>query len=1159
MTADDPDGSDSQRTGHERLAINRREYLGYTIAATGGLAGGPGLVASDAGEDDDSTPSTVTAPVDLRVEYAENPLGVDARQPRFSWKIPSQGRGLEQSAYRIVVTTGDPRDDEEVYWDSGKVATAMSTNIPYGGPALQAGERYNWRVRVWDGDGEASDWSEPALWEMGLFGDSGWNAEWIGYDTLTEDPQKGWSDYTVETDFVVENRTAGLVFRAQDPNNLYMWQINTVRGPHPLLRPHVREGGQWRALEPVSLEGVLGESPNAQHRAKIVLQGDEITTYIEGQQVDSRVDATHSTGTIGFRQDGPEHARFDNVLVTDSGGEVLFQEDFTGTEVEGFTGGSLSEGMLDVQGTGVILHESGESPAPLLRKEVTIGKTVEKASAHIAGLGSYKLYLNGEEVGNRELDPGRTDYEETVLYSTFDVTDELLNGANAIGVSLGRGRYGELLPNTFNWHDAPWWSDPELCFQLDVEFEDGTETSIVSDDSWSVADGPTRFDSLYGGESYDARKERTGWSTPDFDDSDWSSVTTGDGPAGDLTSQRVQPMRVTETIEPVGRTEPEPDVYVFDIGQMIAGWVELTVDGPQGAEVTLSLGEKVSPETGLVNNENTHIPGDMQVDRYVLDGDGTETWEPQFTYKGFRYVQVEGFPGTPELDDIVAKVVHTAVDEKVDSDFESSSGLLNQIHRNTQWAILNNTHSVPEDTPAREKNGYGADAQVMVEASIYNFSMARFYTKWLRDWSDAQRENGRLPTVAPNAGDWTYRQGGLTTPAWGSAYVLIPWWLYRYYGDTRVLEDHYEGMKQYVNRMDEIADEYILRTGLGDWNAPGGGVGEDANTGFTDGTWNAPAGSSPPPEGPAITSTAYFYRGAEILSKVARLLDRPEADEFERLRENIREEFNATFLVDEEDVYRTGEVDEYRQTSNVVPLAFGMVPGERVDAVVGNLVENVMEEREGHLGTGALGTKYLLQVLTEYGYPEAAYTVSTKTTYPSWGWWIEEVGATALFERWDRSLENFSRDHQYLGSIDEWFYQYVAGISEPAEPGFDHVEIAPVPAGELDWARATTETPHGEVISSWERTSTSGKSRAHPEFDLETTIPGTATGTIRIPTFGGEKVRVRESGKPIWNNGNRTRPDHPGVDLVERDGETIVVEVQSGTYQFHLEQIGAEN
>lgn len=768
-------------------------------------------------------------------------------------------------------------------------------------------------------------------------------------------------------------------------------------------------------------------------------------------------------------------------------------------------------------------HENEVPPNPLLRKEFSLEKEVAEAQLHISGLGYNEAYLNSERIGDNVIDPAMTDYEETVLFTTYDVTELLQEGENALGVALGRGRFGEPMENVWFWDDTPWWDDPQLLVQLNVTFADGSTTSIVSDDTWSATDGPTRYDSLFGGEEYDAREEQPGWTTTSFEDDDWDASVVVDAPQGELEPQRVQPVKTHETVTPVSRSNPEDDVYVFDMGVMIAGWTRLTVDGPEGTEIKITMGEKVGDDGRVQHSWSGMV---YQDDIYILDGDGTETWESSFTYKGFRYVEIEGFPGTPEADNLEGVFAYTDLESGSDSDFACSNDLLNQIHENTRRALLNNHHGVVQDTPIYEKNGWTGDAQATAATAMFNFDMARFYQKWLRDMRDAQLESGEVPVIVPTS-DWSYEGepgwGAVhgPTPAWDATYFILPWLMYQFNGDERLLRKHYEPMKRYMDWFEGYFDGYIPEMGLGDWVAPGEN------------------------EVP-IVATSYYHRELDLLAKTARVLGHDgEAAAFEEKKRAVADAFNDRFYDPDTESYGTEAVDTYVQTSNVLPLAFGMVPDDRIKGVVDSLVEDIEENHDGHLFTGLYGTKHILPVLSEHGHHDVAYGIATKTTYPSWGHWVEN-GMTALLENW--SLDARSRDHHFLGTVDEWFYSYLAGIRRPSEPAFEHVEIAPMPAGDLDSAEGRVDTVRGQIESQWELTDDG--------LELEVEVPWNTTATIQIPTLGSNKVRVRESGKTIWNNGSRTRPNHTGIETVERIDDAVVVEVGSGEYSFELEPIG---
>jgi alpha-L-rhamnosidase len=767
--------------------------------------------------------------------------------------------------------------------------------------------------------------------------------------------------------------------------------------------------------------------------------------------------------------------------------------------------------------------DSDPAPAPAFRTEFELAAAPARARLYVAGAGNYECELNSERVGDAVLDTGPTDYEERVLYATHDVTDHLGAGANAVGAVLGRERYALTTENTWGWHDPPWRADrPHLRLRIDVEYPDGTTETVASGSDWRVADSPTRFDSLYEGERYDARETLGAWTEPGCADGDWERASVVDGPDGDLTPQRVQPMRVVDAFEPEAVSEPVDGTYVFDFGVMTAGWTELAVaaDWPTGTEIRLTHGEK-RHEDGTVDVEQDLIDARIQTDTYVCAGEGgeDETWEPRFSYKGFRYVQVEGLPEShdPDASLLTAKEFHTTVEDGAGSEWESSNDLLNRIHANTRRALLNNHHSIPTDTPVYEKNGWTGDAQLTAETALYNFDMVRFYRKWLADFADAQRANGEVPPIVPTS-DWGYTDSRFEgfeepIPAWDAAYVLMPWWTYRYCGDRRLLETHYEGMTSLVDFHGEYAgageraDDHVLDIGLGDWVAPGRGEIR-----------------SLPPEGQGITGTAYYHAMADAVAAAAGALGR-EADReaYASLAADVGTALNREFLDEATGVYATGETDEYRQTSNVLPLAFGLVPDEHRGAVVDNLVENVVETHDGHLDTGILGTKYLLPVLTEHGHVDVAYTVATQRDYPSWGRWIED-GATALYEHWEPDAR--TRDHHMFGTVDEWFYKHLAGI-RPSAPGFAEATVEPYVPDTLDRVAATVDTVHGDLGVAWE---TAGDEA----LSLTVDIPPGIDAVIRVPRLG-EDLRP---------------PD--GVD-VERTGDRWGCLVGPGEWSFAVE------
>lgn len=736
-------------------------------------------------------------------------------------------------------------------------------------------------------------------------------------------------------------------------------------------------------------------------------------------------------------------------------------------------------------------------PAPLLRKIFTLDKPVRKATAYISGLGYYEFSLNGKKVGDHVLDPKFTRYDRRVLYVTYDVTAQLKKGPNAAGVMLGNGWYNYHVKNAWDFDTAPWRAKPKMMLQVEVEFADGTAQTLVSDESWKYATGPIQFDGMLSGEVYDARLEKDGWDAAGYDDSAWVAAKVVEAPKGKLCAQMVQPIRVTEVIKPVKVTQPKPGVYLFDMGQNMAGKARLTVSGPAGTDVKLQYAELLHKD-GTLNANNIKAfckSAEFQTERYILKGKGTETWESRFMYHGFQYVQVTNFPGEPKLENLQALVMHTDLDNA--GTFECSEELLNKIQHCTRWSYLNNFHGHPTDCPNREKNGWTGDAHLAAETGLYNFDSAAAYTQWMRDFKDEQRDGGELPGIVPTGG-WGYHWGN--GPAWDSAYVLIPWYMYQYRGDVRILAEHYENLKRYVDYLTRRAANGIVGIGLGDW---------------------CPARSGTPEK---VTSTGYYYVDAVIVSKIAGILGKKEDEEkYARLAVDIRKAFNRDFLNPQ-----TKQVANGTQTAMACALYQGLAEPADVDAVVSNLVAHV-EKQGNHLDCGILGTKYLLHALTDHGRADVAYTIAAQTTQPSWGHWVKQ-GATTLWEEWNGGG---THNHVMFGDVSAWFFETLAGIQpDPSAPGFKKIIIRPAMVGDLAWVKAGHTSGYGRIESAWKREGNT--------LTLEVTVPPNTTATVHIPAK--DAAGVTEGGGPASKAG--------GVKFLNMENTCAVFEIGSGKYVF---------
>ncbi|WP_205470849.1 family 78 glycoside hydrolase catalytic domain [Nocardioides sp. SYSU D00038] len=783
-------------------------------------------------------------------------------------------------------------------------------------------------------------------------------------------------------------------------------------------------------------------------------------------------------------------------LTYDDGHVVLVPTDASWRSTQEAPAGWQAPGFDDAAWSAAVVHApygSGDwgsnvvvverDAAPVLRREFDLDGDVASARLYVAGAGLVDARLNGAPVSDEVLSVSHTDYEERVHYATHDVTDALTDGPNALTFELGRGFYSMQTSNSWGWERAPWHQDdPAVRAVLRVVHTDGS-TEVIGTDAadWRVTDGATTYDSLYEGDFYDARREPVGADTPGYDDGEWDRPGVVTGPTGALRARTQPPVRVTETLAATGITEPAPGVFVATFPRQVAGWARIHVEGKVGDEVQLRYGERLL-DGGRVNSSTGFTGGDFQTDRYTLAGrPGGETWEPKFSYKGFRFVEITGWPGDgPELGDIEARVVHTDVAET--SSFSSSEPLFDQIHRGAVDTMLNNLHHIPTDTPTYEKNGWTGDAQLGAQMFLRNFDIHPLLTKWLDDVSDSRHADGRPALIAPDP-DWDWGVN-MQSPTWHAAYVLIPWWMYEETGDRRVIEEHFDGILDYLRLEHSTAVDHISSTGLGDYMSP-------------DQVGN-------PPEDMRVSATAYVYEMTRVAADMADLLDRPaDAAELREEAAEIRTAFNAAFYDADAGVYRDAQAG-YRQTHNVLAVAFGLVPDGDVQRVVDNLARDISEERDDHLWTGVLGTKYLLPLLTEHGHGDLAYRVATQTDYPSWGRWFESAeGSTSMWEAWD---DYRSRNHYFLGTIDDWFFEDLAGIT-PTAPGYRTISVAPQLVGDLTRAAGSVRTPLGEVSSSW--TLTGG------ELDLDVEVPPGATAVVSVPVAEGQVVDAPTEAEPL--------------------------------------------
>ncbi len=765
---------------------------------------------------------------------------------------------------------------------------------------------------------------------------------------------------------------------------------------------------------------------------------------------------------------------------------------------------------------------SKSQPAPLLRRSLKLEGAVKDARLYATSLGLYELYLNGQRLGNAVLTPGWTSFDHILQYQTFDVTSLLHDGENTLGALLGDGWYRGNIG--FDGHRNTYGDRLALLAQMHVTYTDGQTEVITTDDKWRASSSPIRTDDIYNGETYDARLEQPGWNSTGYDDNTWKAVRRLDHGKEMLKAQTGPLVRTHEQLKPVKIIHSPAGEIIFDMGQNMVGWVRLVVQGPAGTTVTLRHAEVLDQQGNLYT---TNLRNAKELVQYTLKGvaGGVETYEPRFTFMGFRYVAVEGFPGEPSLDSLTGIVVHS--DIPTTGTFECSNALINQLQHNIVWGQKGNFVDVPTDCPQRdERLGWTGDAQVFIRTACFNRDVAAFFTKWLHDLAAEQLPNGGIPMVIPDpmGRPSTGRRPGFSaggSSAWADAATICPWTIYLCYGDRRILEEQYASMTAWVSYMrKEAGDRYLWTTGFhfGDW-LDYHGMGEMNRAPVTD---------------REVIATAFFAYSTSLLQQTAHVLGKvEEAHEYAELLAKIKAAFTAEY------VSPNGRVGSNSQTSYVLALHFDLLP-ERLRTLAADRLAEEVRKFSFHLTTGFVGTPYLCHVLSRFGHADVAYELLNQETYPSWLYPVKK-GATTIWERWDgikpdgsfQDAGMNSFNHYAYGAIGDWMYRVVAGIDTALDgPGYRHVLIQPQPGGGLTHARASLQSSYGEITSAWQLTDT--------DFRLQMTIPPNTFATVRIAA--SSLKQVTESGQEVRKA--------PGVHSARLRGGAAVVEVGSGTYSF---------
>jgi alpha-L-rhamnosidase len=746
---------------------------------------------------------------------------------------------------------------------------------------------------------------------------------------------------------------------------------------------------------------------------------------------------------------------------------------------------------------------------PLLRKTLELKKQVKSAFIFISGLGHYELYSNGSKVGDDFLAPGWTDYDKTCLYNTYDLTHRLTPGKNSLGVIVGNGFYN-ITPERY-WKLSLAYGMPKIICQLHIEYEDGSRETISSGPEWRCAPSPITFTSIYGGEDYDARMEQPGWATPNFDDSAWKKVLTVAAPQGQLKAEEAYPLKVLEEIPVSKITRPASGAYLYDFGQNCSGVVRLTVQGRKGQTLRLIPAELLNRNA----QANQKASGAPYLWSYTLRGEQPEIWIPRFTYYGFRYVQVEGADpasalGTADRPQILdLKLLHTRNSAPVRGHFECSSELLNRIYHLIDWAIRSNFASVLTDCPHREKLGWLEQTYLMGEGIHFNYDLYHLYSKQVHDMMDAQQASGLVPDIAPEYVEFV--SGFRDSPEWGSASIILPMLLYRWYGDQGPLEEAYPVMKRYVDYLGTKADRHILSHGLGDWY--------DLGPRF-------PGEAQLTPK--ALTATAIYYYDVKLLEKSAGLLGlRADETRYQKLAEEIQQAFNKHFFNQETGIYSTGS-----QTAMAMPLCVGLVEERNREKVFNNLIRAINGKGKA-LTAGDIGFHFLVKALADGGAADLLYTMNSREDVPGYGFQLKK-NATALTESW-AALKEVSNNHLMLGHIMEWFFTGLAGINQAEDStAYEKIVIRPQMIEALQWTRSEFDCPYGKIRSSW-------KGAAGARI-LEVEIPVNAQAEVQIPFKDG--MALFESGRAIGTC--------PEIALKKPANGKWFLTIGSGKYRFEI-------
>lgn len=1067
----------------------------------------------------------------LRTCHLDNPIGLDEEVPEFGWRMEGTGRGLYQSAYRIVLARSEEQLAQEQYlWDSGKVLSSESVGIAYGGEKLTPKTRYYWQVKVWDGNDEICTSEETACFETGLMGGGMPNAEWISAPEVTRKEEREQESlvYTIGYDMSVMNAEASFVFGASQGRygDMYLCQIYNDEERAAFSLRTMRQG-RLDVAEPVEetdITACRGEDISA-FAVELQIEHENLSVTVNGTKVaDYTIEAIPVAAVGYYKSRGVSYAYLDNLSVTDDAGNILYEDDFEDEEtIFSPYYAAVEEGRLKI-GSGMLLtkYPYYNGSAPLFYREFALeDKEIDRARIYMTALGSFELICNGQAVSNDYFAPGKLAYNQELAYVTYDVTSLLKSGENnALGVTLLHGWYdrGVGYPEDYSARG----DKNALMGMLEIYYRDGSAQTIVTDgEFWCSADGPVLEDDIYQGEFYDATMEQDDFGIAGFSHGNWISVDTN--VVADryftlpLRGKENEPIRCVQEMTPLSVSEPKENVYVYDFGQNFAGTVRIRVTGERGQTLTLRYGEALNTETmsntddavGTVWTENLLTA--EATDYYVLKGapEG-EVYEPKFTYHGFRYLQITG-PGEPiPIENVTGIVLSSDLEQT--GDFECSNELLNQYYRNTVWSQRSNFLDNPTDCAQRdERHGWAGDAQVFSLTASYHMNTYQFYRKYLNELRLLQTPEGAFTDIAPAI------MGDLGNNCWGDAAVVLTWNLYTQYSGKSILEENYEALCNWMDYLVNTSDDYVRNCG--------GGYGDHLSNEDT------------PAE---LSDTAWCAHSAELISKMASILGKTEdAEYYGQVHENYKTAWQNAFVTE------GGITVCDTQTSYALGLAFGLFPEDLEESAADRL--NTLAEYSGyHINTGYSGIGYILPALSEAELSQTAYTMLLQEEYPSL-LYLAGRGATTTYESLNVYRENDDGTYSIYGSMNHyafgapagWLYTGVLGIkSDENAPGYHHILLEPEVSDALTYAKGSYESVYGNIKMEWEQTG-HGYS-----FDIE--IPANTTATLELPVPGDGK-EYYESDTPVEKAN--------GVQYLGEDSERgkVRIEIASGGYCFKVE------